>query len=78
MTTGTAKNVQHRIDEVTTAWLRTGRGEYRNEAGWVIRKAAGGWTITRPNGFRADRFVWPSLFEAKHQVDTRLALQPVA
>lgn len=81
MTTTEFKNNQHRTDELLTTWVSAGTGSarvYSNYDDWKISKSQGGWIITRPNGFRADRLILPSLFEAKYQVANRYALQEVA
>lgn len=81
MTNTEYKNRQHATDELLAVWVPDGKGSarvYTNYDGWTISKKDGGWIITRPNSFRADRSIYPSLFEAKYQVANRLALQDVA
>lgn len=47
-------------------------GSYRNADGWRIKMIAQGcWQITRPNGFLADHFVYPTAEEAQDRVDRR-------
>lgn len=81
MTNSEYKNRKHAADATLTTWVPNGKGSartYTNYNGWTINRHQGGWAITRPNGFRADRSIYPSLFEAKYQVENRYALQEVA
>jgi hypothetical protein len=71
---GLAQNARHRDDELLGIWYRSGKGSsisHSNYEGWTISKARGGagWVIAKPDGIRADRFVWQTLSVAKYQVD---------
>jgi hypothetical protein len=60
-------------------WTRQDNGSYRNADGWTITMvAAHCWRITRPNGFHADLFVYPTAEQAQARVPRYARLQIVA
>jgi hypothetical protein len=60
-------------------WTRDPDGSYVNATKWRIKLIGRDcWQITRPNGFRADAYVYPTLAAAQARVTTVYAVQNVA
>jgi len=56
-------------DAEPDTWERQPDGSYRNADGWVVRMIAQGlWSITRPNGFAADKFAYADRYTACKRV----------